>query len=280
MAYNELEGRGTEDFPFAFFRLDENHARYHMAAHWHSEPELIRVLSGELHVTLNHEPYTLKKGDILFISGETVHQGTPYNCEYECIVFHADFLHREQFDLHLFIKNVLECACMVQEFYPSDSGECSRTLHYIFDEMSLDKPTKKFRIISAFYHFFALVYENNLYTYKIGRPVNASDKNIVMLKQILSYLRSHYAGPITLETIAGVAMRSPKYIGCFFKNMTGKTPIEYLNEYRVEKACHFLRCTDMPVTDIAYSCGFSDLSYFIKTFKRHTGISPGKYRNI
>lgn len=72
--------------------------------------------------------------------------------------------------------------------------------------------------------------------------------------------------------------KSPKYIGCFFKSMTGKTPIEYLNEYRIEKACHKLRYTDMPVTDIAFSCGFSDLSYFIKTFKRLKGVSPGKYR--
>ena len=73
---------------------------------------------------------------------------------------------------------------------------------------------------------------------------------------------------------------SPKYLGSFFKNMTGKTPIEYLNEYRIEKASHMLKYTDMQVTDIAYSCGFSDLSYFIKTFKNIKGITPGKFRNI
>ena len=54
--------------------------------------------------------------------------------------------------------------------------------------------------------------------------------------------------------------------------------IEYLNEYRIEKAARKLRLTDLSVTDIAYSCGFSDLSYFIKTFKRIKGVSPGKYR--
>ena len=61
--------------------------------------------------------------------------------------------------------------------------------------------------------------------------------------------------------------------------MTGKTPIEYLNEYRIEKATRKLRLTDMSVTDVAFSSGFSDLSYFIKIFKKTKGVSPGKYRS-
>ena len=62
--------------------------------------------------------------------------------------------------------------------------------------------------------------------------------------------------------------------------MTGKPPIEYLNEYRIEKAVRKLRLTNLSITDIAFSCGFSDLSYFIKTFKKTKGVSPGKYRSI
>jgi AraC-like DNA-binding protein len=60
--------------------------------------------------------------------------------------------------------------------------------------------------------------------------------------------------------------------------MTGKTPVEYLNEYRIERATQKLLSSDQSVTDIAYSCGFNDLSYFIKTYKSHKGISPGGVR--
>ena len=54
MAFNEIEQRGTEDFPFAFFRVNKNHSRYNMVTHWHTEIELIRIIKGEFHITLNN----------------------------------------------------------------------------------------------------------------------------------------------------------------------------------------------------------------------------------
>ena len=62
------------------------------------------------------------------------------------------------------------------------------------------------------------------------------------------------------------------------KEKTGKTPVEYLNGYRIEKASQLLLNSDQSVTEIAFSCGFNDLSYFIKTFKSQKGISPAKFR--
>ena len=49
MSYNELKQHGTEDFPIELYHIEKEHARYEMSAHWHSEIELIRVLSGVLH---------------------------------------------------------------------------------------------------------------------------------------------------------------------------------------------------------------------------------------
>ena len=54
--------------------------------------------------------------------------------------------------------------------------------------------------------------------------------------------------------------------------------MEYLTLYRIEKASRKLINTDSSVTSIAFSCGFNDLSYFIKTFKKVKGITPAKFR--
>ena len=81
-----------------------------------------------------------------------------------------------------------------------------------------------------------------------------------------------------LNEMAEAAQMSPKYFCYFFKEMTSKTPVEYLNGYRIEKAAKKLLNTNDSVTDIAYSCGFNDLSYFIKTFKIQKGMSPAKLR--
>ena len=68
------------------------------------------------------------------------------------------------------------------------------------------------------------------------------------------------------------------YFCRLFKAVTDKTPMEYLNSYRIEKAAAKLLSTDESVTDIAYSCGFNDLSYFIKVFRDFKGISPKQFR--
>ena len=73
---------------------------------------------------------------------------------------------------------------------------------------------------------------------------------------------------------------STKYFCNFFKNMTGKTPVGYLNVYRIEKACKKLLTTDMPITQIAYTCGFNDLSYFIKIFKQIKNCTPKQFRKV
>lgn len=279
MAYNEIEQRGTADFPFAFFHLNESSPRYNMAAHWHSEVEIIRVLKGEFHVTLNSKTYIAKEGDFIFVNSNTVHRGTPINCEYECIVFHADFLYSDEFDCHSFIKNLLDGECIINEIFPSDNAEFSAALSSIFASVTSDANARKFRVIASFYSFFALVYEKQLFTQSMGSNSFVNDPKIITLKKIISFLRKNYDKQISLEMLSGAVNKSPKYVGCFFKQMTGKTPIEYLNEYRIEKACHKLLYTDLAVTDIAFSCGFSDLSYFIKTFKKTKGVSPGKYRS-
>ncbi|MBQ7968800.1 MAG: helix-turn-helix transcriptional regulator [Clostridia bacterium] len=280
MAYNEIEQRGTADFPFAFFHVDSGHSRYNMSAHWHSEFELVRILEGEFHITLNNVPYVAKKGDVVFINSETVHQGIPKDCVYECVVFDADYIYYENYDNLSFIKSIIDREYTVNEYYPYQDSELHRAFNDIFDAIISKTCAHKFRVISALYTVFAIISEQKLYVGNIGNDSALNDNNIAKLKKTLSFIRENYDKPITLDMIAAEVNMSPKYLGSFFKSMTEKTPIDYLIEYRIEKAARKLRLSDMSVTDIAYSCGFSDLSYFIKTFKSIKGSSPGKFRNM
>ncbi|MFR7899352.1 MAG: helix-turn-helix domain-containing protein [Ruminococcus sp.] len=54
--------------------------------------------------------------------------------------------------------------------------------------------------------------------------------------------------------------------------------MDYLNRQRIERACYEMSTTDDSITDIAYRNGFNDLSYFIRTFKKYKGTTPGKYK--
>ena len=54
--------------------------------------------------------------------------------------------------------------------------------------------------------------------------------------------------------------------------------MDYLNRQRIEQACFQLAATDDSITEVAYKCGFNDLSYFIRTFRKYKGVTPGRYK--
>ena len=71
---------------------------------------------------------------------------------------------------------------------------------------------------------------------------------------------------------------SPNYFCHYFKQEIGKTPIAFINEYRIEKACEMLSESDLPISDVALSVGFDNFSYFIRKFREYKGVTPKKYR--
>ena len=101
---------------------------------------------------------------------------------------------------------------------------------------------------------------------------------ILQLKQVLDFIEHNYTGALTLKQLSASVSMSPKYFCRFFSEMTHQTPMDYLNRQRIERACYEISTTDDSITDIAYRNGFNDLSYFIRTFKKYKGTTPGKYK--
>ena len=98
------------------------------------------------------------------------------------------------------------------------------------------------------------------------------------MKAVLQWIEENYAEPASLEELAAVAGMNPHYFCEFFKRYTRRSPIDYLNLYRIDSACRMLKVSGCSVTEAAFSCGFNDLSYFVKTFKKYKGVTPRQYR--
>ncbi len=81
-----------------------------------------------------------------------------------------------------------------------------------------------------------------------------------------------------LDDLAGQVGLSKSYLSRSFRRYTGRTVIGYLTARRIEQAMLLLQTTDRKVLDIAFQCGFGDLSHFNRTFRRHVGTSPRRYR--
>ena len=278
MSYNELLQRGTMDFPIEIYEIDEHHPRYEMVSHWHTELEMIHILNGEMNVRLNNSTYTAKQNDILFVNPEIIHAATPDDCKYECIVFDISYLSAAFEGSRYFFEGLLNNEYFINEYIPFDDSEVHTLVRNVFNLMKNKSSGYKFKVIGEMYKMFGEIIDSHLYSNITGVTELGADKNMHKLKNVLVFMRDNYDKPISLSDMADAADMSSKYFCYFFKEMTRKSPVEYLNTYRVEKAARKLITSDISVTDVAFTCGFNDLSYFIKTFKAYKGVTPAKFR--
>ena len=98
------------------------------------------------------------------------------------------------------------------------------------------------------------------------------------MKQMLRFVEEHYAEELTVEKIAACVALSESACLRSFRQLLGTTPIQYVKQYRVEKAAELLRSTRLKTGEIGAECGFADGSYFIKTFREVKHCTPLEYR--
>ena len=127
----------------------------------------------------------------------------------------------------------------------------------------------------------AFLYEFlNILTYKVSYEPHEEDK-IVGKRLFLSFLDSVQKGEGKIHSVDDLAEElcvSPKYLARVVKENSGMTPSDWMDEYTMRAIIHNLRHTDKPMKEIAIIMGFPNPSSFGAFFKRHTGISPGAFR--
>lgn len=276
MVFNELKQHGTEDFPFELYQVSEGHPKYEMAYHWHTNLELVWVKEGKLSLTLDNRSLLLHSGDVAIINSETVHSATPKNCVYECIVFNLAFFKTGNHACDAFLDDLLSHNAYLYE-QPTDK-DTVLLIQNAFRAIASNDKGMEFKVLGFFHSFLGEMQQKNQFTAYLPPSNYHDEKKVVKLKTVLKYIRENFAKDITLDDMSAVAGFSCKYFCKFFKNMTGTTPINYLQTYRIERAARKLLGTDLSVTQIAFDCGFNDLSYFIKTFKAFKHTSPKEYR--
>ena len=105
-------------------------------------------------------------------------------------------------------------------------------------------------------------------------------KHLDLLSRAISYIRSNYMHKITLEDVARHVMLSPSYLSKLFKEELGTNFNRFLTSVRIERSRVLLLSDELTIAEIAECSGFFDQSYFNKVFKRETGLTPKKYREL
>lgn len=100
------------------------------------------------------------------------------------------------------------------------------------------------------------------------------------IEELIAYTQSHLNDTITLETFASRSLYSPSRIIQLFKEVTGYSPMAFVQHLRIQRACYYLDATQEPINRIAEYVGFTDQFYFSRVFRKIIGISPREYRKV
>ena len=97
--------------------------------------------------------------------------------------------------------------------------------------------------------------------------------------KIISFINSNYTRTLKLDEVAEMANMNATAFCRFFKETTGKTFLQYVQDMRVGYACKLLTIGDMDISQIAVECGFDSISHFNRTFKQLMNMTPTQYRS-
>lgn len=280
----ELALHGTALFPIACYHDDLTTCP--VPWHWHDELEVLVVTEGSAVVTAGSEKRILHHGDGCFINTGVLHGAWDFEnsgCRFHSLVFHArlvggsmDSIFWQNYIQPLMQNPTLKFVCFdASEFWMQ---EANNSIETAWENCMLETPGYEFAVRDALSHLIFL-----LSTHHPSVPQHTSDKalrNAERIKIMLQYVQEHYNGEISTAQIAESALISESECLRCFRATIGTTPIQYVKQFRIQKAAELLTSTNQKIADIAAQCGFFDVSYFTKTFREQKGCTPGEYRKI
>lgn len=239
--------------------------------------ELILVYSGGGSVLIFDRSYPLREHTLLLIDASYPHCLNP-----------ADMEHYVRSKLILdrrYLRGVLGAAGslpLLDEMAGEHGGMCvqldeaqaqqaDRLFFQIAGAMKDEPGVRPLTVMSACLPLLSLLRSSG---HQGGEAPLGDDK----LAPILAYLRAHCAEPLTVEDIAREHHLSKYYLCRLFRQRTGMTIMDYLNEQRFALARRLLADSSAPIGEIALSCGFGTAAHFSTMFRRREGCTPSFYR--
>ena len=290
--FKERAEHGDVLMPIRRYRCIVPNTYQDLSLHWHEEAEIGWIQEGEIDYDINFESFRVRKGDLLLIAPHILHAAHAVpgkRMVSESLVFHLDMLGYQTPD-----ACTIRCISPLQNgkyrFVPvvhsgqPGYGELIACMEELLGCMQpredavskAEEPAEELYRKELLFRLFRLLYR---YGYVVknesGREDFAAEEK---MKQVLTFIRSHYAEALTVGQLAGLCHFSETYFMSFFKRFAGMTCVEYINHYRLSQAARILVQTNRPVTEAALENGFRNISYFNRQFRRQYGTTPREYR--
>ena len=241
------------------------------ATHWHDRIELIRVKSGAFTLKLKNSEYVVEKDSVAIIMPREPHCGLIHKggvC-YDVLMFEPSAFFNATNATPKYIEPINRSTLPVKPV--TNDKQLINLFDSIVDEHSkTEGATNTLSIIGYIYQLLGAFYQN------LSDEVSVNNEIDERFSNVLDYINEHYTEKISTSQISAKFGYDEAYFCRRFIKTTGLTTMKYIKILRLEAAEMLLKIpgqTDS-VSDIAFTCGFSDVSYFTKCFRKRFGITP------
>lgn len=278
----ELLTYGTSDFPIAFF--DDDLTKVKVPWHWHDEFEIIIITEGSVCVQIANSSFILNKGEGYFLNSGILHSAkllSPGGHQRALIFSPEIAAHNEDIVWKTYIKPIFKKQALpFIKLSPTISWQ-NDILHLSNDTWltgAYEKTDYPITIRHNLTRVFSLIKSNIDLIENETEFTDKAKQDELRIKKILFFIENNYPTTITIADIAKSGDISISSCLRLFKQILKTTPIQYLIKFRLHKAVkEFYSLEGRSIGDIAYSCGFSDATYFNRCFKKEFGCTPTEY---
>ena len=273
-------------FPFLYYAKEQMPTlQGHYNPNWHNDVEIIYVIKGKLDINIHSTPVEVTAPALIVTPSKHIHSIKKYQptTEISMMLFDPEMIRLAYFDdeqneLYDFLLNPSNepfiLTCKNQKLF-----EKVKTTYNLIVEAYLEKKDESHLFIKA----------NLLLLLCFLNKANSIDRNLQVsqfeyerqqkLKELIIWIHDHHSGPLSIADAASKMGVSQTYFCRFFKQATKMSFTQYVNEYRLKKACDDILVGKKCISEIASSHGFENESYFFRVFKKKYGVTPLSYRS-
>ncbi|WP_046758165.1 AraC family transcriptional regulator [Kordia jejudonensis] len=247
--------------------------------HQHEEIQLSYVVSGKGTFIVGDAICDFQPNDVLLFGSHIPHVlKSEVSTNQDSYMISLFFTH-DSFGAHFFdlpklqnVQQLLKDASFGVKFH-----EHQAELQPMFEAIIHQKAIKRF---ATFFDILSILTTSEYET--VSSFINQkkyTDDEGKRMSAVFEFVMNHFDQKIVLDEVATIANMTPNAFCKYFKQRTNKTFFKFLTEVRIENACKFLtNPSQLSVAEIAYSCGFFNVSNFNRKFKEIKGVTPTRFR--
>ncbi len=239
--------------------------------HAHLEVEIMYCIDGETKASVSGKTYTIKRGEVLFVSSMTPHEMIKCDGKSKVLVLEMG---------PTLLRGYFKKISVISDGNPIIDTNDNDTLRSVFDEaVKFCESGEEEEMLAVAQIYKVCGTLTSVVALKQKEKAESLINDTQRIEKALQLIYGQYTLPVTVDDAADFTGYGKSNFCKIFKRTYGESFHKMLNRHRIENAYYFLSETDMSVEEIAQSVGFDDVKTFYRVFKSVTGITPKEFKN-